>query len=1149
MSDDLLRRSWRDTLDGADPADLPASRSYRPVQEGVAAPAASGLDLSPGLGEEAHVELPPLDGTPLEELGRGGMGVVYRLPQPDLGREIAIKTLRAKDSPRARAAFVSEALVTAALEHPAIVPVHFLAPGGLAMKLVDGEPWERRLDAGQSLAEALDSLERVMHAVAFAHDRGFLHLDLKPSNVMLGAFDEVLVMDWGLAVSLQPRPGFHYVRTIQRPCGTPAYMAPELARGDGERIGPWTDVYLLGGILFRILTGRPPHRGADVLAATRSCLREARSLSAARAPSELRQICLRALTREPGGRFRSVTAFLEALRGFRAHSDSARLSHGACLRLEVLEAGEAAEPAPYDAIESCLAQLEQAAVLWPENREARSGRAQGMQLLARKALEAGDLALARASVDELEVADGAGTALRAELCAAETRRATAGRRRRRLRRALLASLVGLLGGLGLAVLVRAAKLEDIERERERAELNGGLACDSLADLTRALQTRVLDDHGLQDARRVARGVLAETLEAWRVLAAADDPWTRAQAQLHSAWVSRLAGVPPPDGSLTEALAFFAGASGPEAARWHARGLAERAAWSRQAGHAAPALADLELASARLGAEDTAAPELEAELCLSRAELLLDNDRVDEAVALLAAAEAESARVAEPRRLRAAVLEGRARAAALRGDDAVCLGLVRRRVAELAAWHAEAGTPQRRLALARARLELATLCDQEARGELEGALAELSRLEAAQPYDGPVLASMAEASEQLAGLLLEAGETAAAGRMHGELVSLRRRLVALRGDLAEALALAEALTDSARHLLARGEVRALGPISEELLTLLARAVREDPRALVLACEGERLRAFAALWEGSPDEAWRAAERTRELLGRCDGSTHGVDRVRLQSLRVLTLELALERAAQTPRADSLQTVFVQALDAAALGGSLGPGELDFERALLAIGQRSTEAEDDPAVDDPELLWQVLARAIADQRGQALTEAELGYAEVVRRGERILARGADPFIAGAVAQAWRRLLGLRGPRQGRVAYAKDLRRAAGLQEEFLDWTKARGGPFAEQTDAGLAETVRSHTISLIDLLLLAGRACRALGDAAAEREAVRRAAIALEPLREETDDPALQTLLLTISRTHAWLELLDAAPGAAVRRCEEAREAFEGLLAEPP
>lgn len=104
---------------------------------------------------------------------------------------------------------------------------------------------------------------RVADAVAFAHDRGIVHRDLKPENVMLGAYGEVLVMDWGLAM---PMPQFRKRRTLAQPSmgGTPAYMAPEMATGPLERITASSDIYLLGAILYEIITGRPPHPGRKV---------------------------------------------------------------------------------------------------------------------------------------------------------------------------------------------------------------------------------------------------------------------------------------------------------------------------------------------------------------------------------------------------------------------------------------------------------------------------------------------------------------------------------------------------------------------------------------------------------------------------------------------------------------------------------------------------------------------------------------------------------------------------------------------------------------------------------------------------------------------------------------------------------------------
>jgi serine/threonine protein kinase len=230
-----------------------------------------------------------------EFLGRGGMGEVWRGFDTLLSRRVALKVLRERGlvDGGLRARFEEEARHVSRLEHPSIVPMHDLGelPDGrpfFVMKLINGQTLEKLLAARGTPAEDLTRwvgvFEQVCTAVAFAHARGLIHRDLKPSNVMLGELGEVLVMDWGIAKALAARPQPGEIPpspallspsaggTVTCPegsetlpgqaMGTPAYMAPEQARGETSRVGKASDVFGLGGILCAILTGRPPYTEA-----------------------------------------------------------------------------------------------------------------------------------------------------------------------------------------------------------------------------------------------------------------------------------------------------------------------------------------------------------------------------------------------------------------------------------------------------------------------------------------------------------------------------------------------------------------------------------------------------------------------------------------------------------------------------------------------------------------------------------------------------------------------------------------------------------------------------------------------------------------------------------------------------------------------
>jgi tRNA A-37 threonylcarbamoyl transferase component Bud32 len=225
-----------------------------------------------------------------EFLARGGMGEVWRAHDAVLHRDVALKVLRQQllGGDQTRARFEAEARLVGQLEHPSIVPVRDLGelPDGrpfFAMKLIQGRTladlFEGRATSAEDLPRWVEVFEHICRAVAFAHARGLIHRDLKPSNVMLGEFGEVQVMDWGIAKALAtdpPPPSDPATRPAASPAlrettdsegvwtqpgqvkGTPAFMAPEQARGEVERIGSATDVFGLGGILCVILTGQPP---------------------------------------------------------------------------------------------------------------------------------------------------------------------------------------------------------------------------------------------------------------------------------------------------------------------------------------------------------------------------------------------------------------------------------------------------------------------------------------------------------------------------------------------------------------------------------------------------------------------------------------------------------------------------------------------------------------------------------------------------------------------------------------------------------------------------------------------------------------------------------------------------------------------------
>ncbi len=222
------------------------------------------------------------------ELGRGGMGVVYRVRDTALGREVALKVVTpgaTRDDPASR--LWHEARAIARLEHPGIVSVHDV--GQLAddrvfytMKLVQGQRLDERMAQGLSSGDGLRVVTRICDAVAFAHAHGVIHRDLKPQNVMLAPFGEVLVLDWGVARVLGEAPGAASTAPVAAHSrampvtgdgvvlGTPGYMAPEQAAGESSRVDQRSDVFALGVILREVVTGAavPPALASIIAKAT-----------------------------------------------------------------------------------------------------------------------------------------------------------------------------------------------------------------------------------------------------------------------------------------------------------------------------------------------------------------------------------------------------------------------------------------------------------------------------------------------------------------------------------------------------------------------------------------------------------------------------------------------------------------------------------------------------------------------------------------------------------------------------------------------------------------------------------------------------------------------------------------------------------------
>lgn len=262
-------------------------------------------------------------------LGEGGMGTVYLAYDRDLSRQVALKVLKATvGGDGAVERMLQEARIIARLEHPGIVPVHDVGrlPDGrffYVMKRVRGVRLDEHAHRATAIADRLRIFERICETVAFAHAQGVIHRDLKPQNVMVAEFGEVLVLDWGVAKIMQEKKGEDYsassnlavpmsgtttsIRLTNQGAviGTPAYMSPEQARGEVDRVSEASDVYSLGALLYFLLTGVPPGRTESTAPSFdalhgRACSPRQRNPDV---PRPLDAVCVKALAWAPEQRY------------------------------------------------------------------------------------------------------------------------------------------------------------------------------------------------------------------------------------------------------------------------------------------------------------------------------------------------------------------------------------------------------------------------------------------------------------------------------------------------------------------------------------------------------------------------------------------------------------------------------------------------------------------------------------------------------------------------------------------------------------------------------------------------------------------------------------------------------------------------------
>ncbi|TVR45260.1 MAG: serine/threonine protein kinase [Planctomycetota bacterium] len=326
-----------------------------------------------------------------EQIGKGGLSRVYRGWQRALERDVAVKIPRddLRRPELAQQLMLEEARITARLQHPGIPSIHDLqwdAAGRpmLAMRRIEGELWSRR-QGELTRRENAGVVMRVAQVIAYAHQQGVLHRDIKPGNVMIGDFGEVMLLDWGMALPLAEidlRPE----RWSGGACGTPQFIAPEAALGQAPGVA--TDVYGLGALLWFAIYGQPPHLSEDPQEALRQAREDEVSGPGDPGTDDLLAVALRALSFEASRRYPTAVEFIAALEQAFSREDARRLI------LDAQQDMDVAAQEGYPAFQRALFRLQESRGIWPDNEQINQRINDVMGQYAGYALGQGDLDLA-----------------------------------------------------------------------------------------------------------------------------------------------------------------------------------------------------------------------------------------------------------------------------------------------------------------------------------------------------------------------------------------------------------------------------------------------------------------------------------------------------------------------------------------------------------------------------------------------------------------------------------------------------------------------------------------------------------------------------------------------------------------------------------
>ena len=488
VTDSMVTAQWLDNISG-DVSDTDVTIKQKETVSGAQITSSSlvvklrQFRTGPDVGQPVTSPVDAPDYELMNKIGEGGMGVVYAARQSSVARTVAVKMLKRADGQTAeqREKFISEAVVTGELDHPNIVPIYDLGSndaGALfySMKRVKGTPWDDIIGK-KTLDENLNILLRVADAVAFAHANGVLHRDLKPENVMLGDFGEVLVMDWGLARISPEFPSANVVSQSDVMGGTPAYMAPEMATGPIEQITISSDIYLLGAILYEVLTGKPPHTGKTIMACLFAAARN--KILPSENSGELMDIAMRAMDTQPADRYATVQDFQAALRLYQSHSESVVLTDSASTNLN-----KALESDEYDLFSRAMYGFQEALKLWDGNRRAVEFLSASRVAYAESALERGDFDLGISLLNPQETSH---QGVLAKLEAGQKERVSRIRRLKVMKGLVAALLVAVVAVISYAYVAVSSERDKAVFQRDRAVKAEGVAKEQEQIAVRAKQ--------------------------------------------------------------------------------------------------------------------------------------------------------------------------------------------------------------------------------------------------------------------------------------------------------------------------------------------------------------------------------------------------------------------------------------------------------------------------------------------------------------------------------------------------------------------------------------------------------------------------------------------------------------------------------------